>query len=56
MSRKRVKQYLMLLTVIGLIAVAANGAGTFASFSAQTTNAGNTLRATSRFNRMSRAR
>ncbi|HEX7083630.1 MAG TPA: hypothetical protein VF186_05915 [Gaiellaceae bacterium] len=43
MSRKRVKQYLMLLTVIGLIAVAANGAGTFASFSAQTTNAGNTF-------------
>jgi hypothetical protein len=43
MSRKRIKQYLMLLTVIGLIAVAANGVGTFASFSAQTTNKDNTF-------------
>jgi len=43
MSRKRVKQYLMLLTVVGLVAVAANGAGTFASFSATTTNDGNTF-------------
>jgi hypothetical protein len=43
MSRKRIKQYLMLLTVVGLIAVAANGSGTFASFSAETTNGGNTF-------------
>lgn len=43
MSRKRIKQYLMLLTVVGLIAVAANGSGTFASFSAETTNADNTF-------------
>jgi predicted ribosomally synthesized peptide with SipW-like signal peptide len=44
MSKKRVKQYLMLLTVIGLVSVAA-GSGTFATFSAQTTNAGNTFAA-----------
>jgi hypothetical protein len=43
MSRKRIKQYLMLLTVVGLIAIAANGSGTFASFSAETTNADNTF-------------
>jgi hypothetical protein len=43
MSRKRIKQYLMLLTAVGVIAVAANGAGTFASFSAETTNAGNSF-------------
>lgn len=42
MSKKRVKQYLMLLTVIGLVAVA-SGSGTFASFSAETTNASNTF-------------
>jgi predicted ribosomally synthesized peptide with SipW-like signal peptide len=42
MSKKRFKQYLMLLTVIGLVAIAAGGgSGTFASFSAETTNAGN---------------
>lgn len=41
MSRKRTKQYLMLLMVIGLVSIAAGGSGTFASFSAQTTNAGN---------------
>jgi hypothetical protein len=41
MSSKRIKQYLVLLAVVGLIAVAANGSGTFASFSAQTTNSGN---------------
>lgn len=40
MSKKRVKQYLMLLTVIGLVSIA-SGSGTFASFSAETTNAGN---------------
>jgi predicted ribosomally synthesized peptide with SipW-like signal peptide len=44
MSKKRIKQYLMLLTVIGLVAIA-SGSGTFASFSAQTTNAGNTFAA-----------
>jgi predicted ribosomally synthesized peptide with SipW-like signal peptide len=43
MSKKRVKQYLMLLTVIGLVAVAAGGSGTFASFSAEVTNTGNTF-------------
>lgn len=42
MSKKRVKQYLMLLTVIGLVSIA-SGSGTFASFSAETTNAGNTF-------------
>jgi hypothetical protein len=42
MSKKRIKQYLMLLTVIGLVSIA-SGSGTFASFSAETTNAGNTL-------------
>src|SRR3954454_3489041 len=41
MSRKRTKQYLMLLMVIGLVSIAAGGGGTFASFSAETTNAGN---------------
>ena len=44
MSKKRIKQYLMLLTVIGLVSIA-SGSGTFASFSAQTTNAGNTFSA-----------
>ena len=42
MSKKRAKQYLMLLCVIGLVAVA-SGSGTFASFSAETTNPGNTF-------------
>jgi predicted ribosomally synthesized peptide with SipW-like signal peptide len=42
MSKKRVKQYLMLLTVIGLVSIA-SGSGTFASFSAETTNPGNTF-------------
>jgi predicted ribosomally synthesized peptide with SipW-like signal peptide len=44
MSKKRIKQYLMLLTVIGLVSIA-SGSGTFASFSAQTTNSGNTFAA-----------
>ena len=43
MSKKRFKQYLMLLTVVGLVAVAAGGGGTFASFNAEVTNAGNTF-------------
>jgi predicted ribosomally synthesized peptide with SipW-like signal peptide len=42
MSKKRAKQYLMLLCVIGLVSVA-SGSGTFASFTAETTNAGNTF-------------
>jgi predicted ribosomally synthesized peptide with SipW-like signal peptide len=42
MSKKRIKQYLMLLTVIGLVSIA-SGSGTFASFSAETTNPGNTF-------------
>lgn len=46
MSKKRIKQYLMLLTVVGLVAVAAGGSsGTFASFSAEVTNPGNTFAA-----------
>jgi predicted ribosomally synthesized peptide with SipW-like signal peptide len=44
MSKKRVKQYLMLLCVIGLVSIAA-GSGTFASFSAETTNPNNTFAA-----------
>lgn len=43
MSNTRTKKYLKLLMVIGLIALAAGGAGTFASFSAQTTNEKNTF-------------
>lgn len=46
MSKKRIKQYLMLLTVVGLVAIAAGGGnGTFASFNAEVTNAGNTFAA-----------
>ncbi|HEV2593087.1 MAG TPA: hypothetical protein VGU02_14475 [Gaiellaceae bacterium] len=41
MSRKRTKQYLMLLMVIGLVSIAAGGGGTFASFTAETANNGN---------------
>src|SRR5438270_4685525 len=44
MSKKRIKQYLMLLTVIGLVSVA-SGSGTFASFSADATNPGHTFAA-----------
>lgn len=44
MSKKRTKQYLMLLMVVGLVSIAAGGGGgTFASFNAQVTNAGNTF-------------
>lgn len=43
MSSKRVKQYLLLLTAIGLIAIASGGSGTFASFSAEVHNPGNTF-------------
>lgn len=44
MSRKRVKQYLMLLTVVGVVSIA-SGSGTFATFNAQVTNPGNTFAA-----------
>jgi predicted ribosomally synthesized peptide with SipW-like signal peptide len=43
MSRKRLKQYLLLLLAIGVIAVAMSGGGTFAGFTAETTNPGNTF-------------
>jgi predicted ribosomally synthesized peptide with SipW-like signal peptide len=43
MGKKRIKQYLMLLLAIGVIAVVASGSGTFASFTAETTNANNTF-------------
>lgn len=43
MGRKRIKQYLMLLLAVGVIAVVASGSGTFASFTAETTNANNTF-------------
>jgi hypothetical protein len=38
---KKTKRYLMLLAAVGLIAVAAGGSGTFATFSAETANNGN---------------
>jgi predicted ribosomally synthesized peptide with SipW-like signal peptide len=38
---KKTKRYLMLLVAVGLIAVAAGGSGTFASFTAETANTGN---------------
>jgi len=41
MSRKRTKQYLTLLMVIGLVSIAAGGSGTFASFNAEVANNGN---------------
>lgn len=40
---KKTKRYLMLLAAVGLIAVAAGGSGTFATFSAETSNNGNTF-------------
>jgi predicted ribosomally synthesized peptide with SipW-like signal peptide len=43
MSSKRVKQYLLLLSAIGLIAIASGGSGTFASFTAEVHNPGNTF-------------
>lgn len=43
MGRKRIKQYLLLLLAIGVIAVVASGSGTFASFNAEVTNGGNTF-------------
>jgi hypothetical protein len=41
MSKTKTKRYLVLLAAIGLVAAALGGTGTFASFSAETTNAGN---------------
>lgn len=41
MSRKRLKQYLMLLTAIGLVSVSAGSSGTFASFSAEVQHSNN---------------
>lgn len=38
---KKTKRYLMLLVAVGLMAVAAGGSGTFASFNAETANNGN---------------
>ena len=43
MSTKRLKQYLMLLSAIGLIAIASGGSGTFATFNAEVSNANNTF-------------
>jgi predicted ribosomally synthesized peptide with SipW-like signal peptide len=43
MGRKRIKQYLLLLLAIGVIAIVASGSGTFASFNAETTNPNNTF-------------
>jgi predicted ribosomally synthesized peptide with SipW-like signal peptide len=45
MSKKRMKQYLLLLAAIGVIAVVLGGSGTFATFNAQVTNPGNTFAA-----------
>jgi hypothetical protein len=42
---KKTKRYLMLLVAVGLIAVAAGGSGTFATFNAETANTGNTFAA-----------
>lgn len=41
MSRKHVKQYLMLLLAVGVIAVSLSGGGTFATFNAQVANKNN---------------
>jgi predicted ribosomally synthesized peptide with SipW-like signal peptide len=41
MSKTKTKRYLVLLASVGLVAAALGGTGTFASFSAETTNAGN---------------
>ncbi|MGN6372947.1 MAG: SipW-dependent-type signal peptide-containing protein [Solirubrobacteraceae bacterium] len=44
MANKKMKTYLKLLMVVGLIAVVGGGSGTFASFSAETTNKENTFK------------
>ena len=41
MSRTKTKRYLVLLAAVGLVAAALGGTGTFASFTAETTNTGN---------------
>jgi predicted ribosomally synthesized peptide with SipW-like signal peptide len=41
MSSTKTKRYLVLLAAVGLVAAALGGTGTFASFNAETTNAGN---------------
>lgn len=43
MGRKRIKQYLTLLLTAGVVAVVASSSGTFASFTAETTNPDNTF-------------
>jgi predicted ribosomally synthesized peptide with SipW-like signal peptide len=43
MSRNHLKKYLLLLIAIGVIAVGLTGSGTFASFSAETTNPNGTF-------------
>jgi predicted ribosomally synthesized peptide with SipW-like signal peptide len=43
MSKTKTKRYLILLAAFGLVAAALGGAGTFASFTAETVNAGNTF-------------
>jgi predicted ribosomally synthesized peptide with SipW-like signal peptide len=43
MSRKHVKQYLMLLLAVGVIAVSLSGGGTFATFNAEVANPNNTF-------------
>lgn len=44
MANSKMKTYLKLLMVVGLIAVVGGGSGTFASFTAQTTNKENTFK------------
>jgi predicted ribosomally synthesized peptide with SipW-like signal peptide len=43
MSKTKTKRYLVLLSAIGLIVAGLGGSGTFASFSAEVTNSGNTF-------------
>ena len=43
MSRTKTKRYLVLLAAVGLVAAALGGTGTFASFTADVTNSGNTF-------------
>lgn len=43
MSKTKTKRYLVLLAAVGLVAAALGGTGTFASFNAEVTNAGNTF-------------
>jgi predicted ribosomally synthesized peptide with SipW-like signal peptide len=43
MSKTKTKRYLVLLAAVGLVAAALGGTGTFASFNAEVSNAGNTF-------------